>query len=316
MPLDTSSQYDRQCSLQVFGLNNDKGIDLSNLRIKFAIKKTSNKTPNSADIRVYNLNQETAVLIRNKFNTVKLKAGYPGNIGIIFQGTIKQVILGRETSTDTFIDIVASDGDEAFLFAYVNGTVGGNGTGAKQLDQINKAIEAMKPYGVTQGYVNLDSTEQLPRGKSMYGNATNYLTNVANTTRQDWSIQNGKVQFVSLTSYLPGEVIILKSNTGLIGTPQQTNQGVNMKCLLNPLLQIGGRVQIDNSSVQELKINLEITDPKKIIENTPPKLNQDGTYFILAQEHTGDTRGQEWYTSLITLYVNLTSNPAYSVMGL
>lgn len=304
--MDGSQQYGRVCTLIVFGTDDD-GLDLSELRIKFAVKRSNTMTPNTADIRVYNLEIETAKRIRKEFSRVILQAGYEGNFGVIFQGNIKQVILGRENSTDTFIDIIAGDGDRAYNFAVVNATLA---AGATQLEQVNAAINAMVPKGVTKGYVQLGSTEKLPRGKVMYGNSINYLRNVAQSTDQDWSIQDEKVQFVGLTTYLPGERVILTSKTGLIGTPQQTNEGVNMKCLLNPLLRVAGRVEIDNDSVQDLKINLDIPNSAA---NIPAPKTADGVYYILVVEHLGDTRGLEWYSNLITLNVDVTTNPINSV---
>lgn len=314
--MDKTEQYLRQCSLIVSD-NNENGLDLSTLRIKFSIKRSDSATPNTADIRVYNLETETAIRIRKEFKRVVLQAGYPGNYGVIFQGNIKQVILGRESATDTFIDIVAGDGDRAYNFAIVNSTIA---PGATQEDQVTAATAAMAPKGVTAGHVGDMPTSQLPRGKVMYGNARNYLRNVAQTTNKTWSIQDGKINFVGLKTYLPGEQVVLTSKTGMIGTPQQTNDGVNVKCLLNPRINISGRVQIDNSSIQLQRLNLEQIaaaqgNVSQINNLTPRRLNEDGSYYVLVLEHVGDTRGIDWYTNMICLNIDASANPLNSVQG-
>jgi hypothetical protein len=89
-----SQQYGRVCTLLVSNRKLD-GLDLSQLRIKFSVKRSDTMTPNVADIRVYNLDEATAILIRKEFTKVILQAGYADNFGVIFQGNIKQVILGR-----------------------------------------------------------------------------------------------------------------------------------------------------------------------------------------------------------------------------
>ncbi len=330
--LTGAEQYGRKINLLVEDLTNlqaanvpvgsevlDDAIDLSELRIKFSIKVSDTQTPNTADIRVYNLATETAQHIKSLENKsrVILQAGYEANFGVIFQGNIKQVILGRESATDTFIDIIAGDGDRAYNFAVVNATIA---KGSTQLDQVNAAVTAMTPKGVTAGHIGDMPTNVLPRGKSMYGNARNYLRDVAQSTDKTWSIQNEKVTFIPLKSYLPGEAVVLTSGTGMIGTPQQTNTGVNIKCLLNPLIKIGGLVKIDNKSIQLQKLSIDQIaaakgDVHAINNLIPRRLNEDGNYYVLTMELTGDTRGIDWYSSLICLSTDVSANPANAVTG-
>lgn len=283
------------------------GLDLSELRIKFVIKRSDTMTPNTADIRVYNVEASTAIRIQKEFTKVVFQAGYEGNYGVIFQGNIKQVIIGRESATDNFIDIVAGDGDRAYNFAIVNTTLA---AGSSQLDQVNAAVAPMGSKGVTAGHIGDMPSERLPRGKVMYGNSKNYLRDVAQSTNKSWSIQDEKVTFVSNTSYLPGERVILNSLTGMIGTPQQTNEGVNVKCLLNPLIRIGGRVEINNRDIQRFKINLDAPNSPSSI---PAPLTNDGVYYVLVVEHQGDTRGVDWYTTLVCLNMDISTNPINSV---
>lgn len=304
--MDSADQYLRRCQLIVYGTDLN-GLDLSQLRIKFSVKRSDTMTPNVADIRVYNLDEKTALQIKKEFTKVVLQAGYESNYGVIFQGNIKQVIVGRESATDTFIDIVAGDGDRAYNFAIVNTTLA---AGSTQLDQVKAASTSMAAKGVTDGHIGDMPPEKLPRGKVMYGNARNYLRDVAQSTDKSWSIQDEKITFVSKKSYLPGERVVLTSKTGMVGAPQQTNEGVNVKCLLNPMIKIGGRIQIDNASIQRYKINLSVPNSPA---NIPAPLTADGVYYVLVAEHTGDTRGVEWYTNLICLNMDITTNPINSV---
>lgn len=301
-----SQQYIRTIKLIVSDAAGS-GLDLSQLRIKFNVKRSDTVTPNMADIRVYNLDRQTAIKIREEFKSVILQAGYEGNYGVIFKGNIKQVIIGRESATDTFIDIVAGDGDRAYNFAIVNTSLA---AGATQADQVNVSIQSMNGRGVSQGYLPTLPSAKLPRGKVMYGNARHYLSDVAGNTDNAWSIQDEKVNFVPLKSYIPGEAVFLTSKTGMIGTPQQTNEGVNVKCLLNPMIKIGGRIRIDNDSVERLKINLSVPNSPA---NIPAPLTADGTYYVLVVEHKGDTRGVDWYSTMICLNIDVTSNPINSV---
>lgn len=294
-------QYLRKITLLVSDAQGNT-LDLSELRIKFAVKQSSAETPNAADITVYNLSAETAWQVKNQFTKVTLQGGYNANFGVIFQGNIKQVIIGKQ-GTETWIEIIAGDGDLAYNNAVVVTSIV---KGSTQNDEINACIAATSPLGVTAGGNSTVANKQKrPRGKAMFGNARNYLRGVAQTNGYNWSMQNEKVEFVPLKSYLPGTAVLLTAATGMIGTPQQTTQGVNVKCLLNPYIKINGRIQLDNSTVQAFKIDLTLKPGSTT--NVAAPLPSNGVYFVLAVEHSGDTRGTDWYTNVICLYIDSTT---------
>lgn len=293
-------QYLRYCKL-IVSTAGGNGLDLSALHIKFAVKKADAQTPNTAEIRVYNVSENTVARIRKEFARVILQAGYESNFGVIFDGNIKQVRFGRENGTDTYIDIAAGDGDDAYNFAVVNTTLA---AGAKQSDQIAAAGAQMSGRGVKTGYIADTGGQRLARGKVMYGMARDYMRQSAEASDTSWSIQDGKLQFVPATGVLPGQAVVLNSKTGLVGQPEQTNDGIKARCLLNPVLKIGGRVQINEKDVAEAKLQDTTKDAQV---NKPADIAADGSYRLLVVEHTGDTRGNDWYSDLICLDVDATA---------
>jgi len=297
--MNESKQYIRRCNLVVSDASGS-GLDLSNLRIVFSVKKSDAQTPNSAEIRVYNLSKETASKIKKEFTNVVLQAGYESNYGTIFAGNIKQVRIGKEGGTDTYTDIAAGDGDEAYNFAVVNQTLS---AGADQQAQIEAVSRSLDEKDVRQGSITGVESNRLPRGKVMYGMARDYLRQSAAATETSWSIQDGKVQFVKLTGVLPSQAVVLNSKSGLIGTPEQTNDGITVRCLLNPQLKIAGKVQIDQEDIAQAKL----PDTSSSAEvNKPVEIEDDGFYRLLVVEHKGDTRGNDWYSDLVCLGVDAT----------
>lgn len=69
-----------------------------------------------------------------------------------------------------------------------------------------------------------------------------------------------------LTGILPGHAVVLNSQSGLVNAPEQTNDGIKFRCLLNPQLVIGGMVQINERDIVKAKLDDE-----------PVKLKKDGT---------------------------------------
>jgi len=293
-------QYIRRCNLLVAGASGE-GLDLSGLRISFKVKKSDAQTPNTAEIRVYNLAESTAKQIREEFKTITLQAGYEANFGIIFAGNIKQVRFGRESGTDTYIDIAAGDGDDAYNYAVVNTTLA---AGATQANQIQAAAGALSERGVGQGFIADTGTQSLARGKVMYGMARDYLRQSAEASETTWSVQDGKLQFVKLTEVLPNQAVLLNSKTGLVGTPELTNEGLKARCLLNPLLKIAVRVKIDEADVAEAKLP---SSGKDSPANAGASVAQDGIYRLLVVEHSGDTFGNDWYSDLVCLSADPTA---------
>ncbi len=305
-PSEPTQLFGRKFSLLV---SDSKGntIDLSQFRCKFVVKKSGYMTPNTADILVYNLSQSTALFIKQEFTRVVLQAGYAGSYGTIFLGNIKQGIIGRESQVDTFLNLVCGDGDQAFNFATVNTTIGSaKAGGASPANQLDIAINSMGAMGVGTAHIGALPAVKLPRGKVMYGNAKDYIQAVSDTNNLNWSIQDENIVVIPSTQYLPNQTVVLTSKTGMIGTPQQTIEGIMAKCLLNPMIKCHSRVQIDEKSVAQYKI--DFSQPGSPA-NTPSAILNDGSYYVLVAEHSGDTRGTEWYTNLRMLTIDISDSP-------
>ncbi len=296
----SNEQYLRQCSFVVG--DDSTGVELGNLHIKFKITHKDYETPNNATIRVYNVSDSTAKLVKKEFTNIVLQAGY-SELGIIFTGNIRQVRRGQESNTDTYVEILASDGDLAYNYAVVNQTISANCTTNQQ---INAATKALTSYGVTTGSIASVSTTKLPRGKVMYGMARKYMRDAAKTSGASWSIQNGKINFITLSGYLKDTAVELTSATGLIGRPELTNDGLMVRSLINPRFKVGTRIKINNADITANNYSAKIGS-----WNERVKTNADGLYRVLAIDWTGDTRGNDWYCDLICVGIDA-SAPAGS----
>jgi len=303
-------QYLRKASLLI-GDATGNGIDLSALRFAFSIRRGDMQTPNSAEIRVYNVSDATASNIMQRlpapeFTRVVIQAGYEGNFGVIFDGSIKQVRHGRESQTDTYLDLSAADGDSAYNFSV---TALSLAAGATPQDKIQMVIRDMARHNVSQGYMpaNLQGNPT-PRGEVLFGMSRDQLRTIARDSAAGWSIQDGKVDFIPLTEYKPGEVPVITSATGMIGLPEQTQNGIKLITLLNPSIKIGQAVKLDNASIQRVRVGLGSDQTQSLERQTLGQfgttINSDGLYYVMRADHNGDTRGNDWYTHLICLAIN------------
>jgi len=284
----------------------EKGIDLSQLRFVFNIFNGDTESPNTSIVRVYNLNKNTRKQIINEFDTITLQAGYQDNIGVIFKGTIKQFVAGRENNVDSFLELRCADGDPNYNFGFFSETLAAGHTRSDVLDRVATAMNLpldknAKDVTSGSGGVNLVSV----RGKVLFGLARTTASNLAATAQARMSIQNGVLTYIPLTGYLPGEAVQINSLTGMVGIPETTDNGIQVTTLLNPKIRIGGQIQINEGDITQTIIRERIGFPS-IADIAPyvADVTEAGFYRVLVAEHSGDTRGQEFYTKITALRID------------
>jgi hypothetical protein len=298
-----SDQYLRQLSVVIADASGS-GLDFSQFRVTFSIRRGDYQTPNSVDLRIYNLSAETANKIQKEFSQVSIKGGYPGNVGQLFKGTIKQVRKGRIDQRDSYVDVTAADGDEAYNFAPISKTLASGTTPGGVYQAL---VTAMKAKGLTEGYKPNFPEDGSVRGQVFYGKARDSLRVFSNANDCAWSCQDGAITLIPLTSYIPGNVLVITPSTGLIGVPEQTQQGIHVRILLNPNVKIGQTIKLDQTDINKLRFSLDKNSVgSNLFAQTSIKTNGDGLYYVMVANHTGDTRGQEWYTDITCLAVDAT----------
>lgn len=318
MTVPSGTQWIRKVSLVVQVGN--QLYDLSQMKFTFATKQSDTQTPNSCFIRVYNLKGETINSIggpgaNTEFRQVTLSGGYQNaQFGLVFQGTIKQTRKGRISAVDTYFDILASDSDLAYNWAVVNQTIAAGGTYDQVLGVITKAQQEAQPgfmVGNTSGLVG----GTLIRGKVLFGMARDYAADLARTNQAFWSVQNGVFQLTKRTAYLPGTAVVLNVKSGLISQPEQTEEGIRIKCLLNPQIVVGGIVQVNNAAINQTinTTNAPVAYDTYAGVQLLASVTADGFYRAYVVEHEGDTRGQDWYTNITGLSIDM-SAPATSAV--
>lgn len=303
MSLMMNAQFGRVCSL-IVGDTSGNGMELSHLRVTFIVNRADVQTLAHAIIRVYNPNPDTVKTIQKEYTKVYLQAGYGGTKALIFSGNVRQYRYGRENQTDTFMEIVAQDGDEGYNFATMGAHNGcGNIARGWNQDSLHDLItKALNPYGIDSGYTPTFGGKTMPRGKVCYGMARDYLRTLAESAGTSCHIADGKLNMIPLASTLPGEAVEINVDTGLIGMPQQTLSGITVRSLLNPKVKHGGTIKLKNDQIQLAQFS-----GASLALNQFPGLDPNGLYKVYAITMRGDTRGQEWYSDIICAGLNATA---------
>ena len=256
-------------------------LDVSDLRCVFLCEKSLNDTPNYSQITIYNLNQQTISSIKAG-DKVVLEAGYEGgNYGMIFTGDIVQPMVHRESSTDIALTLIVQDGDVYLNSAFTAQTLSKAST---QDDVITVCLNSDVARGAITG--SLPQTKMV-RGKVLFGKSAKYLRKVAANSKGQFYIEDGKVNIVAAKDYSSKQAVELNPMTGLIGMPEQTDDGVKGQCLINPSIKLNTLIYI----------NSKLVTPKQVAEGETKytAVNADGVYRIVKLTVEGDTHGDTWY---------------------
>lgn len=299
--------------------NFNNAIDLSEFHFTFETRHSNFGTPDNSLFRIYNLADSTMTQVM-EYCTIVLEVGYreqkdseydkespegefsPTTKGILFIGDVIQYRRIRENTTDNVLEILAADSYEFYNYIFVNSTLR-SVSFETQLDEIIK-------NDVDKSYIfSPQSFSQLPRGKSYFGLARDYLSEICSSYNSTWTIVDGSLQILPMHGVLPSEAIELSPSTGLIGRANQTLDGIEATCLINPNFKVNTKVKL-----REQYINDYPYSPDYGFIDLSQRKNIDGYYNVLAINSIGDTRGNDWYMHLTLALIDQSAAPRASIM--
>jgi hypothetical protein len=275
--------FDRRCKLVLaYPLANDfktlsaRTVEINDLRISFRIKKTLSKDPNTAEIKVYNLSADRRASLPGKGAKVLLQAGYAGTLDQIFLGDARLIEHSQE-GADWVTTIECGDGARAYRFAHVSESFS---AGVPYADVISKIASVAGLDVGNLGTVAAQTTGQFPQGYTVHGPAIKELAKVLEAAGYDLSIQDGTLQALTPGSTTTETVVVLDSDSGLIGSPEMGSAEkkdakplLNAKSLLQPILRPGRKVRLSSRLYK-------------------------GLFRVATVEHSGDTASGPWESSL------------------
>lgn len=312
-----SLKYLRQCRLVVSD-NDGNSEDLSVLRVSFKITHGIQTTPRVLAARVYNPAPATIVACKHMYQQVTLAVGYGDRTQEIFVGKIWQTRDGRESPTDSFLDIFATTGEEAFTFGTVSTTLNEGWTHQDVHETIAKSMSADNVKAGTLPKVRGTGA----RPKVLYGMSRDHARSLSVSTNSVGGIDGNELHYISVQDIgRPKDndtVLVISPQTGLIGTPVQTQDGINFKCLIDPKIRVNSTVRLEDVKVLDAQAdpNVASTNNGNLIggyDGTQASvlgLSPTGTYSVIWVEHEGDTRGNPWYSSVNCYAVDVSAVPS------
>lgn len=245
-------QYGREYKLTIGG--SGESIVIEKLRIAFDIEKTISSDPNPATFEIYNLSASNRNLISSgEYDRIQFDGGYEDGILTMFIGWINDVE-NRIDGDDKITVVTCSDGQKDYRESRTATTVA-KGSTDKQI--VAEVLKDMPNTG--EGVQEIPTIKQLPRGKTLVGNSRDILSTIAKNQNADWSIQDGELLILPKDKALANdEGFLISCDTGMIGSPRKTSDGLEVECYLNNLMKVGQLCRIE-SLVSEFSGDYKIT---------------------------------------------------------
>lgn len=285
------SLFYRVCKLTV-GEAGGQGFSTSTLRVHFSIDKDPTSQTNKSKISVYNLAPATIDRFIKEDQVVILEAGYELDKGLIrmFSGTVAHAT-NRVERTDVITELDVHDGlvpirDSIASVGYTGGVNG------RQV-----AADLIGTMGLTAKIAPDVAFANYPNGFSFCGYSREALDKVCAAAELNWSIQNGVLQITKEGGTTGVMAPLISAQTGMIGSPEriikaasqaatkpgkprktrhEKKAGWRVKSLLLPGINPGDYVAVKSLTTKDTS----------------------GWFTIEVVKHDGDTRGQQFMTTL------------------
>lgn len=212
--------------------------------IEFDITRNILTSANVCSIRIYNLSQANRNAIRfnimdtGDFRSVQLQAGYGTNLPLIFNGNITQAWSVRE-GNNFITSIECFDGGFAFANAQTNEVVP-SGTAYQTMIETLAGSLPNVSIGAIGSFPG-----SLSRGTSLSGATMDLLRDLSGGAA---FVDNGKIHVLGDSECLDGEMQLINSSSGLLGTPVREQTIINFDMLFEPRLVVGQKIQLDSST--------------------------------------------------------------------
>lgn len=300
----------------------DPNNNAESLRVTFDIETHAWQGWWFANICIYNMNEQVTEFIVTQGRSgntppaptvgtaappitqnmqVILSAGYQnGAYGEIFNGFVLQPLFERENQVDFKITLncvvslvnldqnLINESFAALLYTQ---------------EQIVQTIAKNSFHPISVGTISTTLTKTAARSQTFFGTPKQHLRDISRDNGMSFWLQGkgllnvGKVDDSDITVNAKNPIVCMpgnnpEANAVIVGTPQQTQFGVNCRLLLNPNIEVTKPmkcISIQNSQVRQYIRQLGVL---------PGILSQDGIYAIIGAKFTGDTRGQEWYVDV------------------
>ncbi len=249
------------------------GLTISEVQIKFNLKKEASSSPPTGEVHLFNLSQTTEQQISEKGSKLTLCAGYGDNCNsILYDGPIERIEKTRENLariTKIFLTGEAAKSTDKEIPDKVSLAYTGDTPlrtivqdAVAQVDRLR--LGPLDPIPPDLSFSNFHRVASIQA----------VLSNAFRGTELTWYEDDGVIKFNAASVTQPGAAdLSISPANGLIGSPSTTEDGAKISTLLLPTAQIGASITVESKALQ-------------------------GNWKIISLNHVGDNREGDFRTDM------------------
>ena len=278
-----SEYFNRKVELTIGDYSTDE------LRVDFSVEKSLVGIPNLAKITVYNVSVANREQLSVAGQEVSLLAGYQNPL-LIFSGKVINANPIYE-SPDWKVEIFARDKSAAINNSTINKSLPADTRPEQLYDELVGQMEGVTK-GITDGLSDcINNKRSLLRSLQLSGGIKKFLDELAENCGFDYAVADGIIDTVKKDKAITDlPAIIINQNHGMIGSPERTEVGVNVKTLLNPGLKLGRRIEIQAVS--------QTINAGNLFFRKPLKPSTEGSFRIDKIIHSGSNYDNKWESQI------------------
>lgn len=256
------------------GVDDRTGSEDLGLRIAFKVEKTLKPAPNQAELRLWNLSEDSRkALVKDA--VVSIEAGYGDDTSLIFLGDMKKIDHIRD-GANWITHLRIGDGEKEIKKARVS-TSFKPGTSPEQvMKKLTGAlnIPAKSALDKARNGDLKGALKEFSAGFVAAGRAFDEIVKVGTMLGYDVSVQDGELLLLGPDETNGASSVDLAPDSGLIGSPEQAeDKTIKAQALLNGELSPGRSVELTSAQFQ-------------------------GSCRVEKVTMVGDTHGNEWFCNL------------------
>ena len=264
----------RIARVELVNLTNQQSLTVTDLRVKFDIRKKRKADENVGKISIYNLSPNSRFIMQapatdagDGQTQISLFTGYQDTeISLLFKGVGN--IVSEYNEPDWVTSIEATDGVDklgavVFEKRYIAGT-----------PVVQIVTDIISASGMPVGSLGA-VTGVLRKSRTFSGPVDKILGDLQSTYEFTFDVQNEVASTKTNVGVDPSQIVRLGISNGLIGYPKKKGKIVQVECLLNPAIRTNGSVLL-TTQVQGLT----------------------ALYTVKKVDVRGDTWGGAWTMSL------------------
>lgn len=279
----------------IVGKASQMGIEVEDLRMSFSISKTTSRTPNNSEIRIWNLKKSTREALEEPDQRAVLYAGYAEQDGLIkiFEGDVK-FAWSKIEGPDIITQLELGEGLKSFRDTMIS----------RSYTRVVSSHQMLNDIARDMG-LGLDMVRNSPSrfwegGISFHGPARNALDRILRPDGLSWSIQGGALQITQAGGSTDRLAYLLTSETGMVDSPEREREGPREAAeVTDQRTNRRARVSTQTQSYDGWRVRSLLIP--SVVPSDPIRLETKfvtGNFVIRELRHVGDTHEGDWMTEM------------------